>query len=654
MIENARLYTNQGFWVLPIPIRSKRPTIRNWQKLRIALQDLPKYFNGDAQNIGVLLGLPPNYLVDIDLDSELAIKLADFFLPPTDAIFGRNGKPRSHRIYFADSLKTQKFSDPFEKNRGTATTVEIRSRGAQTIFPPSTHISGELITWDQNGTPRKIEPIELQRAVALLASACMLVRFWRKGLRHELSLAIAGALLRNGFSSNQVTILIKAICYVSADEETDDRIQTIKSTADRLLKNESVFGLPKLAELTDRRLVDQLCKWLKIETSAAASNVVTPVKPDSNNSFKLTPLDQLVGEPEEDHSYVWQDTLITGGLSICSAKPKVGKSTFARNLACAIVTGAAFLGRSTLKGKIIYLCLEEKRSEIAKQFKQMGIAGGDILVHTGPSPAAALKALEEAIQQVEPVLVIIDPLARLLRVVDYNDYGSMSRGLESFIDLARRTNVHILALHHEGKGDREGGDALLGSTALYGAVDCHIQMRKKGDHRTISSTHRYGENLPETVIELDKTTGMILEKGELHSIILDQKKSEVLEIMGVGEKLSEAQIKDRVHSNSKGIISKVLRLLLEGGLIEREGEGKKNSPYLYFRKASIDPSGENGTGKQPVIKCEGQIDSGFLGFPNNENPQNLQTPNNAKSTESHQEGNSLCARCPADIQDNGR
>lgn len=174
--------------------------------------------------------------------------------------------------------------------------------------------------------------MELQRAVALLASACMLVRFWRKGLRHELSLAIAGALLRHGFSTNQVTNLIKAICYVSADEETDDRIQTIKSTADRLLKNESVFGLPKLVELTDRRLVDQLCKWLKIETAAGSlSNVVTSVKPDSNNSFKLTPLDQLVGEPEEDHSYVWQDTLITGGLSICSAKPKVGKSTLVRH-----------------------------------------------------------------------------------------------------------------------------------------------------------------------------------------------------------------------------------------------------------------------------------------------------------------------------------
>ena len=109
-----------------------------------------------------------------------------------------------------------------------------------------------------------------------------------------------------------------------------------------------------------------------------------------------------------------------------------------------------------------------------------------------PSPQFALKALEELILRYKPALIIIDPLSRILRVADFNDYASMTRGLEPFIDLARKTNVHLLALHHEGKGDREGGDAILGSTALYGAVDCHIQMRKKGNHRTVSTTQRYG------------------------------------------------------------------------------------------------------------------------------------------------------------------
>ena len=54
--------------------------------------------------------------------------------------------------------------------------------------------------------------------------------------------------------------------------------------------------------------------------------------------------------------------------------------------------------------------------------------------------------------------------------------------------------------------------------------------------------------------------------------------------MGAGEKLSEIEIKERVRGNSEGAISKALRQLVEEGLVKREGEGRKNSPYLYFRE----------------------------------------------------------------------
>ena len=49
--------------------------------------------------------------------------------------------------------------------------------------------------------------------------------------------------------------------------------------------------------------------------------------------FHLTKLSDLLKEPNEDIAYLWENTLIKGGLSILAAKPKVGKSTLARNLA---------------------------------------------------------------------------------------------------------------------------------------------------------------------------------------------------------------------------------------------------------------------------------------------------------------------------------
>ncbi len=54
------------------------------------------------------------------------------------------------------------------------------------------------------------------------------------------------------------------------------------------------------------------------------------------SGFSLTPLRDLLAEPEEKVSWLLADKLPTGGISILSAKPKAGKSTFARCLALAV------------------------------------------------------------------------------------------------------------------------------------------------------------------------------------------------------------------------------------------------------------------------------------------------------------------------------
>ena len=56
------------------------------------------HFNGTG-NIGVLLGEPSGWLIDVDLDCDEAVALAPKFLPPTGATSGRPGKPASHWWY---------------------------------------------------------------------------------------------------------------------------------------------------------------------------------------------------------------------------------------------------------------------------------------------------------------------------------------------------------------------------------------------------------------------------------------------------------------------------------------------------------------------------------------------------------------------------
>ena len=357
----------------------------------------------------------------------------------------------------------------------------------------------------------------------------------------------------------------------------------------------------------------------------------------SAKSFNFSTLDALLDEPDEETAFVWDKTLPVGGFSICSAKPKVGKSTFARNLAVAISRGEPFLGRDTVQGTVLYLCLEEKRAEVKRHFAAMNASGTNILIYTGATPDNALDALAPAIAEHEPVLVVIDPLGRVLRVRDFNDYGAMTRGLEPFVDLSRKLGTHILAVHHDGKGERDGGDALLGSTALFGSVDCHLQMKKRERGRTILTTQRYGEDLPETVIDLDKETGVVTAQGDLQAVTLEDKKREVLAVFETsGEALTEGDIKERIGANSKGIVSKAIRELLAINRLTRSGDGKKGNPYLYSNPAQSEQQAENhkneseqqGTNFESKSPNENAPDSTknsrFLGLPYIEKPRNLE------------------------------
>lgn len=231
-LQAAQVYLAHGWAPISIPIGTKAPRLTGWQNLRLSETNLPTYFfdhavlNGDGgpdgQNIGLLLGDPSGGLTDIDLDAREAVELAAFFLPPTDAIFGRKAKPRSHWLYVtAPVASTAKFKAP----DGTML-VELRATGCQTVVPPSIH--AELVCWDQAGEPKAIDPGDLHRAVARLAAASLLARSWpQQGMRHEAALALGGALLRAGWDADDVAWFVEQVAVAAGDEEAERRRQDV-------------------------------------------------------------------------------------------------------------------------------------------------------------------------------------------------------------------------------------------------------------------------------------------------------------------------------------------------------------------------------------------------------------------------------------------
>jgi P4 family phage/plasmid primase-like protien len=171
-LSRAYGYFDRGWCPLPIPFRSKIPRLEKWETLRLRRDELAALFSS-KNNIGILLGAPSRQLIDVDLDWPLAVELAPQYLLPTDLVFGRAGKPRSHWLYILTrEAGTKKFSFPQcnpPREHDRKMIVEFRSTGCQTVFPGSIHESGEPIEWADDGEPTEVDPVELLASIAELA-----------------------------------------------------------------------------------------------------------------------------------------------------------------------------------------------------------------------------------------------------------------------------------------------------------------------------------------------------------------------------------------------------------------------------------------------------------------------------------------------------
>ena len=181
-------------------------------------------------NIGVQLGPMSNGLTDVDLDCREAVAIGPMLLPSSNNIFGRASKPRSHWLYgttLAD--KIAKACLQFKDVDGTMM-LELKigggGKGSQSVFPGSTHTSGEAIEWDRDGALVTVDDDKLLRQVRRLAVAVMLARHWpAEGARHDAALTVGGFLARAGLDEDEAALMLEAIAEAAGDEEEADRVQ---------------------------------------------------------------------------------------------------------------------------------------------------------------------------------------------------------------------------------------------------------------------------------------------------------------------------------------------------------------------------------------------------------------------------------------------
>jgi hypothetical protein len=207
-------------------------------------------------------------------------------------------------------------------------------------------------------------------------------------------------------------------------------------------------------------------------------------------------LSEIMAE-EVDVDFVWDGVLPVGGTAILAAPPKLGKSHLALDLALAVSEGREVFGRRTKRGPVIYYALEDGEDIVKHRVKERGLTGyGDVYIAIDPPIMADddVSILEEHIEDISPVLVIIDTLRAT------NVGKDKSENEASYADVvyrigkvARERGVAVVIVHHTAKAQTGNPIAdVRGSSAIAGAVDVIMGMYQSGEEVALRWRGRYG------------------------------------------------------------------------------------------------------------------------------------------------------------------
>ena len=150
---------------------------------------------------------------------------------------------------------------------------------------------------------------------------------------------------------------------------------------------------------------------------------------------------------------------------------------------------------------------------------------------------------------------------------------------------ARELPCHVLLIHHAPKGSdsRDAIDAPLGSTSIAGTVDVILHLKRADERRLLTAVYRdgAGQDFPETVVTLDKTTGAIT-LGPTRAEADEQAAGDAIlaYLRTQTEPVDEPTIRDHVEGSNLPKV-RALRRLVEARRVTRRGAGKKGDPYLY-------------------------------------------------------------------------
>lgn len=298
-------YEADGLDPLPIPPKDGHPTkgpiTKGWPEN--AIKGHAKEDFEQPCNIGVLLGGGARNPTDIDCDNQWAIKAAGYFFIDADPymVFGRKSKPDSHYVFFCDeSLPTVQFKHPTRKDEMI---VEFRclkkkdrSRGLQTVFPPSLRWGEgkgpdeQIAETLRNPNATNTNANNLLKTTKAIAVVALLGEYFpTEGQRHETILALAGWFARSGMDIETAKLLIGG-AYGISDGFNNDLDKAEADVQDVYKAHESggahLYGYTHLQGIMPKEVLQEVAEWLALPRHAQTTS--TPIQTNEGTHYALT------------------------------------------------------------------------------------------------------------------------------------------------------------------------------------------------------------------------------------------------------------------------------------------------------------------------------------------------------------------------------
>ncbi len=271
-----------------------------------------------------------------------------------------------------------------------------------------------------------------------------------------------------------------------------------------------------------------------------------------------------------------------------------GKTTFAAELARAVVQGAPFLNRITKRGAVVWLTEERpqtfletlRRAHLMKQ-TDVRVLHWHAVKHRAWPEVMALAA-DFAIS-IGATVIIVDTISTWagLRGDSENSNGDQLAAAEPLQDAAAK-GLAVIVTRHERKGGGDVGESGRGGSAFSGAVDIIVSIRRgegrtKPTVRVLQALSRFSETPDNLVIDLTEHGYVVLgDRGTVatleaeHSLLdrLPAHKADALD-------LETLRTVEPIIATTAA--KAAVKNLLNAGQAGRLGHGKRGDPYRYFK-----------------------------------------------------------------------